>query len=210
MPLWSVFRKALLRKILCGKHFQPADQDQPVVSPACPGAWPWQRCPRPAHSSHFYPRLPVGKRHQLVSSPLRPPLGGLSTPALTHLCPGSQSFGKIRSAPLLESYPPLFWGQKAPLLGEFPNLIVCLISWNLPSAPKNQKLFCIVVSVPLIKEKLSKCCFEMFTAHLNKPGHQGSTVRFGSDYFQIVVTILLIGKERPYLVFYNMSFQNIK
>lgn len=41
----------------------------------------------------------------------------------------------------------------------------------------------------------------MFIAHLDKIGHQGSTVRFGGDYFEIVVTILLIGKERPYLVF---------
>ena len=151
---------------------------------------------RPTHPISIQGFL-LGKGHQPVSSPSRPPLGGLSTPTLTHPCPGCQSFGKVRSAPLLESCLLLFWGQKAPLFGEFPNLIVCLISWNLPSAPKNQKLFCIVVSVTLIKEKLSKCCFEMFTAHLDKTGHQGSTVRFGSDYFQIVVTILLIGKERP-------------
>ena len=121
LPLWSVFWKALLLKILYGKHFQPVDRDQPVVSPGSPGAWPWQRCPRRPlipflSKASCWEKTPAGVQSSEASfgwtfhPSLHPSLPGLSILWENKKCSTSWEL----PAPVLGSESPTLWGISKP------------------------------------------------------------------------------------------------
>lgn len=116
--LWKT-QNAQLCKILYGKHSQPADKDQPVGRPALPGV------AKSGHLPIFLPGSQLGKgpsaarSHNSLASPGRT---FLPQPSAVTRVPILWEIDKWSSSG--RGCPPLHWGQKAPLFGEFPNLIV--------------------------------------------------------------------------------------
>lgn len=135
----SLSRKALLPKILW-RQTLPTSRSGSTSSVTC---LPWgmalaalsMTCPLIpflSKASSSWEKTPAGVQSSEASS-------GWTFHPSPHPSLPRLNFGKTSSAPL-ESYPPVL-GSESLTLGEFPNLIVCLISWNLPSAPKNQSCF---------------------------------------------------------------------